>query len=104
MDFAIPVDDKMKIKESEKVDKYLDLAKDLIKLWNRKVMVIPIAVGALGTVPKDLEKRLRELKIKRRIERPSRSKYLKESKKLKETCCHSDFSEKPPVKTRMKNS
>ena len=39
-----------------KEDKYLELARDQMKLWNMKVMVIPIVVGALGTIPKELVK------------------------------------------------
>ena len=39
----------MKVKESEKKDKYLDLAQEMKKLWNMKVMVIPIVTGVLGT-------------------------------------------------------
>ena len=38
----------MIIKENEKGDKYLDPARELIKLWNMKVTVIPIVIGALG--------------------------------------------------------
>ena len=49
MDFAV------KIKEKEKIDKYLELAREL-KLM--KVVVIPIVVGALGTVSKGQRKRL----------------------------------------------
>ena len=41
------------MKESEKIDKYLDLARELKKLWNMKVMVIPIIVGFLETVYQD---------------------------------------------------
>ena len=37
------------------------------KLWNLKVTVIPILVGALGTVSKGLEKRLGRLEIRERI-------------------------------------
>ena len=37
-------------------------------MWNIKITVIPIIVGALGIVPKDLEKRLEELKIRGRID------------------------------------
>ena len=44
----------IKLKESEKKDKYLDFARVMIKLWNMKVMVIPLVVGALGTVNKGL--------------------------------------------------
>ena len=39
-----------KIKESEKLDKYLDLAKELKKLWNMNVTLIPIVVGVRGTI------------------------------------------------------
>ena len=31
MDFAVPVDHRIKIKESEKMNKYLDLVRELIK-------------------------------------------------------------------------
>ena len=54
MDFAVPVDYRVKREESKKMNIYLDLAKELNKLWNMKMTVIPIVVGALGTVPKGL--------------------------------------------------
>ena len=40
----------------KKKEKYLDLARELKHLWNVKVMVmvIPIVVWALGTVPSNL--------------------------------------------------
>ena len=62
MNFAIPVDHWVKIKESEKIVKYLDFAREQNKLWNMKVTVIPIIVGTLGTVPSDLYKRIRDQK------------------------------------------
>ena len=51
----------MKLKECEKRDKYLDLARELKKLWNMKVTIIP--TGAFGTVTKGLVKGLEDLKI-----------------------------------------
>ena len=54
MNVAVPADHRIKSKESEKKDKYLDLAKELKKLWNVKVTVIPIVIGALCTVIKGL--------------------------------------------------
>ena len=48
----------MKIKECKKIDKYLVLVRELKKLWNIKVTLISIVVGATGTVPKSSEKRL----------------------------------------------
>ena len=50
VDFPVPADSRLKLKESEKRDKFLDLARELL---NMKVMVIPIVVGALWTFPKD---------------------------------------------------
>ena len=65
MDFIVPVGHKVNIKESEKIDKNLDLARKLKMQWNMKVTVIPIVCGALGTVPKLLEKVLKTMgKIK----------------------------------------
>ena len=45
-------DHRIKLKECEKKDKYLDLASELKKLWNMKVTIVPIVIGALGTVTK----------------------------------------------------
>ena len=46
------------MKENETINKYLDLSKQLKKMLNMKGTVMPIIVGAIGTVPKGLEKRL----------------------------------------------
>ena len=35
--------------ECEKKDKYLDLARELKKLWNMKVTIVSIVIGAFGT-------------------------------------------------------
>ena len=59
---------KVKIKESEKISKYLDLARELKKMWNMKMTVIPIVIGTLGKELKGLVKRLDELEIRGRIE------------------------------------
>ena len=50
VDFAVPADHRVKLKESEKKDKCLDLAMELKKLWNMKAKSIPIVIGALGTL------------------------------------------------------
>ena len=39
VDFAVPADNRIKLNEWEKRDKYLDLAKELKKLWNMKVKI-----------------------------------------------------------------
>ena len=58
VDFAIPADHRVKLKENEKKDKYLDFARGLKKLWNMKVRFIAIIIVALGTVTKGLLKGL----------------------------------------------
>ena len=63
----------MEIIESEKknktkTDTYLDIARELKILWNRKVSVIPIAFGIFGTVNKGWERGLEEVEIRGRIE------------------------------------
>ena len=56
VDFTVPVDHRVKQTESEKRDEYLDLAKEFKKLWNMKVAMIPIVIGVLGTIHKELVK------------------------------------------------
>ena len=65
VDFAVPADYRVKLKESEKKDMYLDLARVLKKLWNMKLTIIPIVVGALGTFTKGLVKNTRWVGSKR---------------------------------------
>ena len=43
---------------AQKEDKFLNFARELKKLWNMKVMFVPIVIAALGTVTKGLLKGL----------------------------------------------
>ena len=52
VDFAVPADHRIKLKECEKKDKYLNLARELKKLRNMHVAIIAIVIGAFGTVSK----------------------------------------------------
>ena len=54
VDFAVPADHRIKLKEFEKRDEYLDLARELKRLWNMKVTIMPIGIGAFATVTKGL--------------------------------------------------
>ena len=60
LDVAVPAYHRIKLKESEKKDKYLNLARELKKLWPIKVTIIPIVIGAFGTVTKGLLKGLED--------------------------------------------
>ena len=60
---TVSADHRVKRKEHEKKGKYLDLARELQKLWKMKVTILPIVIGALGTVTKGLLKRLGDLEV-----------------------------------------
>ena len=48
VDFAVPADHRIKLKECEKKAKYLDLTIESKKLWNMKVTILPIVIGAFS--------------------------------------------------------
>ena len=60
VDIAVTADHRINLKECEKKDKYLALARALKKLWNMKVTIVPIVIGALGTITKGLLKGLED--------------------------------------------
>ena len=55
------------MKENENMDKYQDLARELKKLWDMKLMLIAIVAVALRTIPKSLEMEVENFEIRRRI-------------------------------------
>ena len=64
VDIVVSLDHRIKLKESEKKENYLDLK----KLWIMKVTIIPIVIGAFGTVTKGLLKGLDDFKVGGRVE------------------------------------
>ena len=68
VDFAVPADYRIKLKESEMKDKYLDLVREIKKLWNMKVKIMPIVIGAFGAITKGLLKGLEDLEVGWRVE------------------------------------
>ena len=95
---------KVKLKESEK-DKYPDLARELKKLRNMKLTFIPIVFGALGRVTKGLIKGLEDLEITGRLETIQPTALLRSVRILRrvlESWCHSNFSERPSANTDVK--
>ncbi|XP_053149009.1 uncharacterized protein LOC128343627 isoform X2 [Hemicordylus capensis] len=58
IDIAIPGDSRIEEKEIEKITKYKDLQIEIERLWQKKTKIIPVVIGALGAVPKDLEEHL----------------------------------------------
>ena len=102
VNFAVLADHGIKLKESEKTDKYLDFARELKKLWNMKVTIIPIVIDAFGTVTKGLLKGLEDLEFGGWVETIQTIALLRTARIL--TCCHSNSSKKSSAKTDVKNS
>ena len=58
-------------------DKYIDLARELKKLWKMKVTIIPIVIGDFGTVTKGLLKGLEDLEVGGLVETIQTTAFLK---------------------------
>ena len=83
MDFDVPADHRVKLKESEKKDKYLDLTWELKKLWNMEVTFILIVIVALGTVTSKLVKEFEDLEIRGRVEKIQTTALLRSARILR---------------------
>ena len=57
---AIPSDYNIQKKATEKMSKYVDLQIECQRLWNKKVEVIPVIIGATGIVDKNIKKYMLE--------------------------------------------
>lgn len=56
IDIPVPVDGRVHEKEREKVVKYQELRREIGRLWQlRKMQVVPVVVGALGSVTKEFD-------------------------------------------------
>ena len=96
--FAVLADHCIKLKECEKRDKYLDFARELKKLWNMKVTIIPVVIGAFCTVTKGLLKGLEDLEVGDWVETIQTTAFLKTARILRrvlETWRDSNSSETP---------
>ena len=64
VDITVPADRRVEKKEQEKVEKYNDLKREIGRMWGiRKVQVVPVVIGALGSVTKRFDKWIEKLDI-----------------------------------------
>ena len=59
IDMTVPTDRNSALKEIEKKSKYKEL--EIQRMWHMKTMVIPVVVGALGTVKKGMVKNIEKV-------------------------------------------
>ena len=63
VDFSIPWDKNIVLKEDEKINNYSPLAHEIRKLHKVKTKIVPIVVGSLGVVSKNLTGYIKQLDI-----------------------------------------
>ena len=64
IDVSCPFDGRVIEREEEKREKYEDLRREVAKLWCvRKVVIIPIIIGALGTLSKNFKRYVEQLEM-----------------------------------------
>ena len=79
VDFAVPADHRIKLKECRK----RDLAREMKKLRNMKVTIVPIVIGAFGILTKGLLKGLEDLEVGDRVETIQTTALLKTARILR---------------------
>ena len=67
IDVAVPGDVRIAETETEKIEKYDELKREVERLWKVKAKVIPIVLGALGTVTRSLSNYIKEIGVKTQI-------------------------------------
>ena len=76
IDVAVPGDVRISEKETENIEKYDELKKEVERLWKVKAKVIPIVLGALGTVTRSLSNYIKEIGVKTQIKLIQKSVLL----------------------------
>ena len=65
VEFSVPWDKNVLLKEEEKASKYIPLAKEIHKVHRVSTRIIPIILGSLGTVTNKLKTNLKELGLEK---------------------------------------
>ena len=71
IDVACPFDTRIDKKEHEKIEAYTELKYEVLKVWRaevQKVFIVPIIIGALGSVTKKLGKNLEMINFVKGVE------------------------------------
>ena len=83
IDIAIPGNDRVKDKELEKLEKY-QLLKDEMQVWRmRKVIVVPVVIGALGAVSVCFKEYMKQIGVDVRLEVIQETALLRTAKILR---------------------
>ena len=81
---AIPGDDRVEGKELEKLEKYQLLKDEIAKVWRvRKVIVVPVVIGALGAVSVNFKEYMKRIGVNVRLEVIQKTALLGKAKILR---------------------
>ena len=84
VDIACPGDGRVEMKEKEKIENYAELKREVKKIWNcREVKVVPVVVGALGVISRNLKGYLKDLGLRCNIELLQKAALLGTAKVLR---------------------
>ena len=75
-DVAISGDRNMFKKEAEKILKYKDLAIEIQRMWNVRTKVIPVIIGATGTISKSFRKYVSDIPGKHEVKELQKTAIL----------------------------
>ena len=76
IDIAVPGDYRIAQKSVEKCEKYVDSKIQIGKCWRLATYIVPIIVGALGSIPKDLASSLNKLCLPSKVIRTLQQSVL----------------------------
>ena len=75
IDVACLVDNNLILKRNEKLGNYSELQLEIARMWDKETLIVPIIIGALGSIPNDLECNLKKLDISHNVETLQKSVY-----------------------------
>ena len=67
IDIAVPADHNVTKKELEKITKYENLRREVERLWKVRAEIVPVVVGALGTMSRQLRRWLNKLEAENTV-------------------------------------
>ena len=76
IDVAISGDRNVIKKEVEKIPKYKDLRTEIQRMWNVKTKVIPVIIGATGTISKSFRKYVSNIPGKHEVKELTENSHI----------------------------
>ena len=76
IDVVCPVHNNLILKRNEKLGNYSELRLEIARMWDKETLIVPIIIGARGSIPNDLEYNLKKLDISYNVETLQKSVLL----------------------------